>query len=135
MLFRSPILVMSATLGGVRSVGRYLSEICSRDFVIHESKKRTTCLIFTPENPMTVGGVHDALIFLFSQKGASDLAFAVARTRPHLPREARERLNELAGILEVPKIAPPLLSGVGIYHGGMFPKEKLLVSLDRKSVV
>ena len=123
----TPILVMSATLGGVRSVGRYLSEICSRDFVIHESKKRTTRLIFTPENPMTVGGVHDALIFLFSQKGASDLAFAVARTRPHLPREARERLNELAGILEVPKIAPPLLSGVGIYHGGMFPKEKLLV--------
>ena len=71
-------------------------------------KKKT--LIFTPENSMTVGGVHDALIFLFSQKGASDLAFAVARTRRHLPREARERLNELAGILEVPKIAPPLLS-------------------------
>ncbi|MDR1376030.1 MAG: hypothetical protein LBJ22_00850 [Synergistaceae bacterium] len=36
-------------------------------------------------------------------------------------------MEELAGILEVSKIQPPLLHGVGIYHGGMFPKEKLLV--------
>jgi superfamily II RNA helicase len=124
----TPVLVMSATMGSVKSVGRYLSEICSRCFVIHESRDRMTRLIFTPEKPASLRGVHDALIFLFSQKGASDLAFSVARTRrKKLGREELARLNELAEILEVTKISPPLLNGVGIYHGGMFPKEKLLV--------
>jgi superfamily II RNA helicase len=121
------ILVMSATLGGVKAVGRYLSESCSRHFVIYESRERMTRLIFTPDKPAELRGVHDALLFLFSQKGASDLAFSVARTRRRLERRQLDRLNELAEILEVTKIAPPLLNGVGIYHGGMFPKEKLLV--------
>lgn len=123
----TPILVMSATLGGVKSVGRYLSEVCGRRFVIHESHERVTRLIFTPEKPATVRSVHDALIFLFSQKGASDLAFSIARSRKRLGRDQLDRLDELAKILEVTKIAEPLFSGVGIYHGGMFPKEKLLV--------
>jgi superfamily II RNA helicase len=123
----TPILVMSATLGGVKAVGRYLSEACSRRFVIHESRERMTRLIFTPDKPAAVRSVHDALIFLFSQKGASELAFSIAMTREKLGREQLDRLNELAGILEVAKISPPLLNGVGIYHGGMFPKEKLLV--------
>lgn len=123
----TPILVMSATLGGVRAVGRYLSEVCARRFVIHESHERMTRLIFTPDKPATTRNIHDALIFLFSQKGASDLAFSISRSRKRLEREQLGRLNELAGILEVAKISPPLLNGVGIYHGGMFPKEKLLV--------
>lgn len=123
----TPILVMSATLGGVRAVGRYLSEVCARRFVIHESHERMTRLIFTPDKPATARNVHDALIFLFSQKGASDLAFSISRSRKRLGHEQLVRLNELADILEVTKISPPLLNGVGIYHGGMFPKEKLLV--------
>lgn len=121
------VLVMSATLGGIRAVGRYLSELCSRRFVVHESRERMTQLIFQPEKPLAVKDVHDALIFLFSQKGASDLAFAISKTRKKLPRGCLDRLNELAEILQVTKIPPPLLCGVGIYHGGMFPKEKLLV--------
>jgi superfamily II RNA helicase len=123
----TPILVMSATLGGVKAVGRYLSEVCSRRFLIHESHERMTRLIFTPDKPAAIRSVHDALIFLFSQKGASDLAFSIAVTRRKLGREQLARLNELAEILEVTKISPPLLNGVGVYHGGMFPKEKLLV--------
>ena len=121
------ILVMSATPGGVTAVGRYLSEVSSRHFVIYESRKRMTRLIFSPDKPMTVKNVHDALVFLFSQKGASDLAFQIARLRKKLSREQIERLEELAGILEVSKIQLPLYHGVGIYHGGMFPKEKLLI--------
>ncbi|NLL36829.1 MAG: DEAD/DEAH box helicase [Fretibacterium sp.] len=121
------VLVMSATLGGVQSVGRYLSMICSRRFEIYESKKRMTRLIFTPDKPAVKQSVHDALIFMFSQKGASELAFAISELRQRLSRPQLDRLKELAQILEVPKIAPPLFCGVGIYHGGMFPKEKLLV--------
>ncbi|MBR1671819.1 MAG: DEAD/DEAH box helicase [Fretibacterium sp.] len=123
----TPILVMSATLGGVKSVGRYLSEICRREFVIHESRKRTTQLIYTPKHPAKRGRIHDALVFLFSQKGAASLAADISASRPEISAEARRRLEELAAILEVPKVAPPLMHGVGIYHGGMFPKEKLLV--------
>ena len=123
----TPVLVMSATLGGVKAVGRYLAEVCSRHFVIQESHERMTRLIFTPEKPFTLKTVHDALIFLFSQKGASDLAFNISKFRKKLDREQLTRLDELADILEVTKIPPPLLCGVGVYHGGMFPKEKLLV--------
>ncbi|MCL2010763.1 MAG: DEAD/DEAH box helicase [Synergistaceae bacterium] len=121
------ILVMSATLGGVKAVGRYLAEVSSRRFVIHESRERMTRLIFAPEKPASLKTVHDALIFLFSQKGASDLAFQISQNRGRLSREKLARLDELAAILEVTKIQQPLFCGVGIYHGGMFPKEKLLV--------
>ena len=59
----TPILVMSATLGGVGHVGRYLSDICGREFTVHESKKRATKLIFTPKHPVKMGKIHDALVF------------------------------------------------------------------------
>jgi superfamily II DNA/RNA helicase len=147
------ILVMSATLGDVRAVGRYLSDLSDlaalqtegrsrpsersrpsdsarlsdRRFVVYETRERMTRLIFTPDKPATLQNVHDALIFLFSQKGAFELAFQISRARKKIPPERQERLNELAAILEVQKIQAPLLCGVGIYHGGMFPKEKLLV--------
>jgi superfamily II RNA helicase len=123
----TPILVMSATFGGVARVGRYLSSIASRRFIVHEQRERMTELIFTPDKPAAVSGVRDALVFLFSQKGAVELAALIAHGRRRLSSEGVGRLSELAEILEVPKIQPPLLCGVGIYHGGMFPKEKLLV--------
>ena len=123
----TPILVMSATLGGVKPVGRYLAEVSSRRFEIHESHERMTRLIFTPEKPVSLKTVHDALIFLFSQKGAYNLALQISQNRRRLSREKLARLDELADILEVTKIQQPLLCGVGVYHGGMFPKEKLLV--------
>lgn len=121
------ILVMSATLGGVKNVGKYLSEICEREFVIHASKKRVTELIFTPEHPVKASNIHDALVFLFSQRGASELAEKIASSRRKISSGNISRLNELAAILEVQQMNPCLLKGVGIYHGGMFPKEKLLI--------
>jgi superfamily II RNA helicase len=121
------VLVMSATFGGVKAVGRYLSKVASRRFVIYESRERMTRLLFVPDTPMTLKTVRNSLIFLFSQKGTFDLAFQIAQNRKKLSLERMRRLEELAGILEVPKIQMPLLHGVGIYHGGMFPKEKLLV--------
>ena len=121
------ILVMSATLGGVKNVGKYLSDICGRDFVIHSARKRVTELIFQPNNPLKMYEVHDALVFLFSQRGVVDLADQIARTRKRIPPESVKRLDELAAILEVKKTLPGIYKGVGIYHGSMLPKEKLLV--------
>ena len=123
----TPILVMSATLGGPSSVADYLERVTGRPFSLFENTRRETELIFTPKRPARTDALKDALVFLFSQKGAVELAFMAARSRGHISREKRERLSELASILEVPRIAPPLFSGVGIYHGSMLPKEKLLV--------
>ncbi|MBQ7169973.1 MAG: DEAD/DEAH box helicase [Synergistaceae bacterium] len=121
------ILVMSATLGGIKSVGKYLSDICGRDFVIHQARKRITELIFQPNDPVKIHEIHDALVFLFSQRGVVDLADQIARTRKRIPTESVKRIDELAKILEVKKTLPGIYKGVGIYHGSMLPKEKLLV--------
>ncbi len=121
------ILVMSATLGGASSVRDYLRRVTGRDFHLHENTRRETKLIYTPDKPARIDNLKDALVFLFSQKGAVELAFLASKNRKHIANEKRTRLNELASILEVQKIQPPLFKGVGIYHGGMLPKEKLLV--------
>ena len=121
------ILVMSATLGNIKSVGKYLSEISQRDFFIHEGKKRVTELIFKPDNPINLYEIHDALVFLFSQRGVMDLASQIARTRKRITPQNVSRLIELAKILEVKNIPSFLYKGVGTYHGSMLPKEKLLV--------
>ncbi|MEA3507943.1 MAG: DEAD/DEAH box helicase [Synergistota bacterium] len=122
-----PVLVMSATFGGANSVTSYLSRITERDFRLYESEDRVTELVFLPRKPVRIDRVHDALMFVFSQKGAVDLAYKVARRRKRKEREHRKRLYELAAILGVPTVHMPLLRGVGVYHGGMLPKEKLLV--------
>ena len=121
------ILVMSATLGNIRRVGRYLSAICQRDFVIHAAKKRVTELIFQPNDPANLHEIHDALVFVFSQRGVMDIADQIAKTRTRIPPQNISRLNKLAKILEVQKIPSYLFRGVGTYHGSMLPKEKLLV--------
>ena len=121
------ILVMSATMGNIKSVGKYLSGICQRDFVIHSARKRITELIFQPDNPVIMSDIHDALVFLFSQKGVVELAERIASTRKRISPENVSRLEKLAKILEVKRIFSSLYRGVGIYHGGMLPKEKLLV--------
>ena len=123
----TPILVMSATFGGAKVVRNYLSEVCRRDFKLYESHKRMTKLVFLPKKPALMSSMCDALVFVFSQKAAVDCAMKIASARRPVAPESSNRLRKLAEILEVPKISPPLLKGVGIYHGGMFPKEKLLV--------
>ena len=121
------ILVMSATMGNIKSVGKYLSEICMRSFVIHSGKTRATKLIFTPDKPVMLYDIHDALVFLFSQRGVIELADKISATRKRISPQQVRRLDELAKILEVKKTIPFLYKGVGIYHGSMLPKEKLLV--------
>ena len=121
------ILVMSATMGSIKNVGKYLSSICMRDFIIHSAKTRVTELIFKPDNPVKCNEIHDALVFLFSQRGVVDLAGMIANTRKRISPENVKRLDELAKILEVKKTISFLYKGVGIYHGSMLPKEKLLV--------
>lgn len=123
----SPILVMSATFGGAQSVGDYLARITGRKFEVYEGHERVTKLVFTPKKPARQDRLHDALVFVFSQKGAVDLAYNIARKRDRRGKAHRERLYELAHILDVPTVQMPLLRGVGVYHGGMLPKEKLLV--------
>ncbi len=121
------ILVMSATLGNIKNIGNYLSGICQRDFVIYSAKKRVTELIFTPDKPANIDDIHDALVFLFSQRGVIELASEIASHRSRIQPEQVKRLEELGKILEVRRIFASLYKGVGIYHGGMLPKEKLLV--------
>ncbi|MDI9370645.1 MAG: DEAD/DEAH box helicase [Synergistota bacterium] len=123
----TPILVMSATLGGAQSVARYLEMVTGRHFFLFKNKKRETRLLFTPDRPAQIDTVRDALVFLFSQKGATELAYQVSARRDRVPSRGQRRLQELAGILGVPKVQRPLFNGVGIYHGGMLPKEKILV--------
>ena len=121
------ILVMSATLGNIKAIGKYLSGICQRDFVVHAAKKRVTELIFTPDNPVERFDVHDALVFLFSQRGVIELAELLASTRKRIAPKNISRLEKLARILEVKRVFSSLYKGIGIYHGSMLPKEKLLV--------
>ncbi|MBR0234481.1 MAG: DEAD/DEAH box helicase [Synergistaceae bacterium] len=121
------ILVMSATLGNIKDIGKYLSAICYRDFVIHAARKRITELIYTPEKPVRFSDIHDALVFVFSQRGVIELAERIAATRKRIKPENVSRLEKLAKILEVKRIFSSLFRGVGIYHGSMLPKEKLLV--------
>lgn len=122
-----PVLVMSATFGGSRSVGAYLSRIAGRHFHIYETHERMTRLLFNTKKPAQLHTIRDALVFLFSQKGAMELANRIAEKRRDIKKAGKDRLYELAAILEVAKIPMPLYHGVGIYHGGMLPKEKLLV--------
>jgi len=121
------ILVMSATMGNIKSVGKYLSNICMRDFIIHAAKTRVTKLIFTPDKPAQFYNIHDALVFLFSQRGVIEIADKIAATRKRISPPQVKRLEKLAKILEVKKTIPFLYKGVGVYHGSMLPKEKLLV--------
>jgi len=121
------ILVMSATFGGTHSVGNYLSRITGEEFTVYENHERATKLVFQKKHGSRLDKIHDALVFLFSQKGAAKLALRLSKNRKRIKRDNRKRLYEIAKILDVPKVMGPLLRGVGVYHGGMLPKEKLLV--------
>ena len=121
------LLVMSATLGNIKAIGKYLSEICMREFVVHAAKKRVTELIYTPDKPVERFDVHDSLVFVFTQRGVIELAELLASTRKRIDPRNISRLEKLARILEVKRVFSSLYKGVGIYHGSMLPKEKLLV--------
>ena len=88
-----PVLVMSATFGGPRSVQRYLSRITGRSFVLHESAERVTELVFRETPVRRFGEIRDALIFLFSRSGVTEMGDQVALSRQVLPSEKLRRLD------------------------------------------
>jgi superfamily II RNA helicase len=124
----SDLLVMSATFGNPEIIREYLEKIAFRDFVLFETDKRVTDLVFR-KSGIKFARVHDALVFVFSRKGAEWLALQISRTRERISREDRARLREIAGILEVDHVPGTMLHGVGMYFGSLLPKEKLLVEM------
>ncbi len=124
----SDLLVMSATFGNPQGVRGYLEEIARRDFVLFETNKRVTDLVFR-RSGIRFAKIHDALVFVFSKKGAEWLALQISRTRLRINRSLRARLREMAEILEVAHVPDTMLHGVGMYFGSLLPKEKLLVEM------
>lgn len=121
-----PVLLMSATFGGADRVRDYLDRITGRNFALYESHDRVTELTFC-DMPVDPVDVRDALVFVFSQKGAQQIADMIADHRLRFDESRKRRLEDLAWILEVQGIRRCMFKGVGIYHGSLLPKEKLLV--------
>jgi superfamily II RNA helicase len=124
----SLLLVMSATFGDPKTVRMYLEEMGRRDFELFETNERVTKLVFRGRG-IHCSRIHDALVFVFSRRGAEHVASQIAKTRKRIARSDRARMREMAEILEVSRIQETLLYGVGVYYGSLFPKEKLLVEM------
>jgi superfamily II RNA helicase len=124
----SMLLVMSATFGDPQTVRDYLEEMARRDFELFETLERVTKLVFRKKGTH-FSRIRDALVFVFSRKGAEFVARQISRTRKKIERSDRARLREMAEILEVNKTPETMLAGVGVYYGSLFPKEKLLVEM------
>lgn len=122
----SYLLIMSATFGNPEVIREYLEEIVLRNFVLFETDKRVTDLVYC-RSGKRFGEIHDALVFVFSKKGAEFLAFQISKTRQKIGRKHRARLREISEILDVSHLPDTLLYGVGMYFGSLLPKEKLLV--------
>jgi superfamily II RNA helicase len=124
----SLMLVMSATFGDPKTVQTYLEEMGRRDFELFETDERVTKLVFRKKG-VHYSRIHDALVFVFSRRGAEHVANQISRSRKKIARNERARLREMAEILEVSRVQETLLYGVGVYYGSLFPKEKLLVEM------
>ena len=124
----SRLLVMSATFGDPDTVKNYLEEMALRTFVLFETKERVTKLVFRKKG-VHYSKIRDALVFVFSRRGADHIAHKIAETRGKVGRNSRARIREMADILEVSRIPETILSGVGVYYGSLYPKEKLLVEM------
>jgi len=124
----SMLLVMSATFGDPQTVRSYLEEMARRDFELFETDERVTSLVFRKKG-IHYSKIRDALVFVFSRRGAEHTASQIARYRKKIGRAERARLREMAEILEVSRTPETLLFGVGVYYGSLYPKEKLLVEM------
>jgi superfamily II DNA/RNA helicase len=124
----SMLLVMSATFGDPQTVRSYLEEMARRDFELFETEERVTKLVFRKKG-VHYSSIHDALVFVFSRRGAEHTASQIARRRKKIGRSDRARLREMAEILEVTRTPETLLNGVGVYYGSLYPKEKLLIEM------
>ncbi len=72
------ILVMSATFGEPEVLKEYLQEMARRDFILYETRERATELVFLKKGTK-FARIRDALVFVFSRKGAEYLADQVAQ--------------------------------------------------------
>lgn len=124
----SQMLVMSATFGDPAVVRSYLEEMARRDFTLFETTERVTKLVFRKKG-IHYSRIRDALVFVFSKRGADHVAVQIAKTRKKIDRADRARLREMAEILEVTRTPEVMLNGVGVYYGSLYPKEKLLVEM------
>jgi superfamily II RNA helicase len=124
----SMMLVMSATFGDPQTVRDYLEDMGRRDFELFETRERVTELVFRKKG-IHYSRIRDALVFVFSRRGADFTAKQIARTRKKIERADRARLREMGEILEVPRMSEMMIYGVGVYYGSLFPKEKLLVEM------
>jgi superfamily II RNA helicase len=124
----SMMLVMSATFGDPQTVRNYLEDMGRRDFELFETRERVTKLVFRKKG-VHFSRIRDALVFVFSRRGAEFVAKQIARTRKKIERSDRARLREMGEILEVSRMSETMVNGVGIYYGSLFPKEKLLVEM------
>ena len=122
----APVLVMSATFGEPDEVREYLERIMFRPFSMYILKHRMTKLTYLNYG-LTAREIHDALVFVFSQKGVHQIADMIAAERMDIDSGRKARLRDLAWILEVKTIQKHLFKGVGMYYGRLLPKEKLLV--------
>lgn len=124
----SMMLVMSATFGDPQTVRSYLEEMGRRDFELFETRERVTKLVFRKKGTH-YSRIRDALVFVFSRRGADYIAKQIARTRKKIERQNRARLREMGEILEVQRMPEMMIYGVGVYYGSLYPKEKLLVEM------
>lgn len=121
-----PILVMSATFGQPESVRRYLQSIVQLPFELYQTDQRITKLNYM-NNGEVPRQIHDALVFVFSQRGVLQVADMIAEERLDFDTSRKARLKDLAWILQVERIPRDMYKGVGVYYGSLLPKEKLLV--------
>lgn len=121
----SKLLIMSATFGATHEIVKYLNRLSGRSFQLFQTEERVTELVAL-DKPVKLEEIHDALVFVFSRKGVTMLAWQIAQNRPPLPAHKIKQLEELAEIFSVESLPPIYAQGVGIYYGTMLPKMKLL---------
>ena len=121
-----PILVMSATFGKPETIVSYLERTADRPFALYVNSWRATELTWL-DYGVSPREIHDALVFVFSMRGTGQIADLIADSRLDFDPRRKARLRDLAWILDVPTIRRCMYKGVGVYHGSLLPKEKLLV--------
>lgn len=122
----SQILLMSATFGQPELLCKYLEKLTGRDFELYATNERATKQVFL-KNPADIRYIRDALIFVFSYKGVMLLADEIASYREKINGSKQTQINKLAKLFHLNEIPECVYKGVGIYAGGMLPKEKLFM--------
>lgn len=122
----SSLLLMSATFGQPERLIEYLNKITGREFILYHTNERATKQVFL-DKPADLETLKDAIVFVFSYRGAVELAEEIAYHREPVSCEKMERIKELAKIFSLESIPEITKKGVGVYVGSLLPKEKLFM--------